>query len=39
MIALVVDGVIFLKADDSTVPLSSGRAGPFSYKTRDGKRS
>lgn len=40
MIALVVDGVIYLKADDSLVPLfeREGQA-PFSYKTRDGRRT
>jgi DNA transformation protein len=40
MIALVVDGVIYLKADDSFVPLFE-REGqtPFSYQTRDGKRT
>ena len=40
MIALVVDGAIYLKADDSFVPLfeREGQA-PFSYKTRDGKRT
>jgi DNA transformation protein len=40
MIALVVDGVIYLKADASFVPLFE-REGqtPFSYKTRDGKRT
>lgn len=40
MIALVVDGVIYLKADDSFIPLfeREGQA-PFSYKTRDGKRT
>ena len=40
MIALVVDGVIYLKADDSFVPLFE-REGqtPFSYITRDGKRT
>ena len=40
MIALVVDSVIYLKADDSFVPLfeREGQA-PFSYKTRDGKRT
>ena len=40
MIALVVDDVIYLKADDSFVPLFE-REGqtPFSYKTRDGKRT
>ena len=40
MIALVVDGVIYLKADDSFGPLFE-REGqtPFSYKTRDGRRT
>jgi DNA transformation protein len=40
MIALAVDGVIYLKADDSLVPLFE-REGqvPFSYKTRDGRRT
>ena len=40
MIALVVDSVVYLKADDSFVPLFE-REGqtPFSYKTRDGKRT
>src|SRR3954469_16511283 len=40
MIALVVDGVIYLKADDSFIPLfeREGHA-PFSYETRDGKRT
>jgi len=40
MIALVVDGVIYLKADDSLVPLFE-REGqtPFSYKTRNGRRT
>ena len=40
MIALVVDGVVYLKADESFVPLfeREGQA-PFSYKTRDGKRT
>jgi len=40
MIALVVDGVIYLKADDSFVSLfeREGQA-PFSYRTRDGKRT
>ena len=40
MIALVVDGVIYLKVDDSLVPLfeREGQA-PFSYKTRDGRRT
>jgi DNA transformation protein len=40
MIALVVDSVIYFKADDSFVPLfkREGQA-PFSYQTRDGKRT
>jgi DNA transformation protein len=40
MIALVVDGVVYLKADDSFIPLFQ-REGqtPFSYKTKDGKRT
>ena len=40
MIALVVDGVIYLKADESLVPLfeREGQA-PFTYKTRDGTRT
>src|SRR6476660_8450397 len=40
MIALVVDGVVYLKADDSFVPLfeQEGQA-PFSYRTRDGQRT
>jgi DNA transformation protein len=40
MIALAVDGVIFLKADDSFIPLflREGQS-PFSYRTRDGKRT
>jgi DNA transformation protein len=40
MIALVVGGVIYLKADDNLIPLFE-REGqiPFSYKTRDGKRT
>ena len=40
MIALVVDGVIYLKADDRPCPAfeREGQA-PFSYKTRDGKRT
>ena len=39
MIALVVDGVIFLKADVQTIP-DFEREGlrPFSYKTRTGTR-
>src|SRR6185295_5622799 len=40
MIALVVDGVIFLKADASTIA-GFEREGlrPFSYKTKDGTRT
>jgi DNA transformation protein len=40
MIALVVDGVIYLKADETFIPLFE-REGqtPFSYKTRDGRRT
>jgi DNA transformation protein len=40
MIALVVDGVIFLKADETLVPQFE-REGltPFSYKTKDGRRT
>jgi DNA transformation protein len=40
MIALVVDGVIYLKADDSFVPLfEREEQAPFSYITRGGKRT
>jgi DNA transformation protein len=40
MFALAVDGVIYLKADDSFIPLfqREGQA-PFAYQTRDGKRT
>ena len=40
MIALVVDGVIFLKADERTIPQFE-REGlkPFSYRTSDGART
>jgi DNA transformation protein len=40
MIALVVEGVIYLKADDSFIPLfeREGQA-PFKYKSRDGQRT
>ena len=40
MIALVVDGVIFLKADETLVPRFE-REGlpPFSYKTKEGRRT
>jgi len=37
---LVVDSVVYLKADDSFVPLfERERQVPFSYKTRDGSRN
>jgi DNA transformation protein len=40
MIALVVDGVIFLKADDETIPQFEGEGlSPFSYKTKGGRRT
>ena len=40
MIALVVDGVIYLKADDSNVAAFEREGlAPFSYKTQDGKRA
>jgi DNA transformation protein len=40
MIALVVDGVIFLKADEETVPgFEREGLAPFSYKTKDGRRT
>ena len=40
MIALVVDGVIFLKADETLVPQfeREGQA-PFSYQTKEGRRT
>jgi DNA transformation protein len=40
MIALAVDGVVYLKADDTFVPLfeREGQA-PFSYRTRNGSRT
>ena len=40
MIALVVDGIVYLKADDTFILLfeREGQA-PFSYRTRDGKRT
>jgi DNA transformation protein len=40
MIALVVDGVIYLKTDDSLVPLfeREGQA-PFRYRSGDGQRT
>jgi DNA transformation protein len=40
MIALVVDGVIFLKADAETVPRFESEGLPaFSYKTKEGRRT
>jgi len=40
MIALVVKGVIFLKADDHTIPRFEREGlSPFSYKTKDGSRT
>jgi DNA transformation protein len=40
MIALVVRGVIYLKADDETVPQFEREGlGPFTYKTKTGERS
>jgi DNA transformation protein len=40
MIALVVDGVIFLKADAEIVPRFEGEGlPPFSYKTKEGRRT
>ncbi|MBX9827636.1 MAG: TfoX/Sxy family protein [Xanthobacteraceae bacterium] len=40
MIALVVDGVIYLKADAEIVPRFEGEGlPPFSYKTNEGRRT
>ena len=40
MIALVADGVVFLKADERTIPQFEREGlGPFTYETRDGTRS
>jgi DNA transformation protein len=40
MLGLVVDGVIFLKADDRTIPQFQREGlAPFTYKTRSGTRS
>jgi DNA transformation protein and related proteins len=40
MIALVVDGVIFLKADAAIIPLFEGEGlSPFSYKRKQGRRT
>ena len=40
MFAIVVDGVIFLKADDRSIPRFKGEGlGPFTYSTKTGTRS
>jgi DNA transformation protein len=40
MIALVSRGVIYLKADDVTIPsFQREKLGPFSYRTKTGQRS
>jgi len=40
MIALVVDGVIFLKADETLAPQFEREGlAPFSYKTKEGRRT
>jgi DNA transformation protein len=40
MIALVVDGVIFLKADEETIPQFEGEGlSPFSYRSKGGRRT
>ena len=40
MIALAVRGVIYLKADEQTIPTFEREGlGPFSYKTKTGMRS
>jgi len=40
MIALVVRGTIYLKADDETIPAYEREGlGPFTYKTKTGTRS
>ncbi|MBX9847178.1 MAG: TfoX/Sxy family protein [Xanthobacteraceae bacterium] len=40
MIALVVDGVIYLKADAEIVPLFEGEgSSPFSYRRKEGRRT
>jgi DNA transformation protein len=40
MIALVVDGVIFLKADETLIPQFEREGlAPFSYKTKEGRRT
>jgi DNA transformation protein len=40
MVALVVDGMIFLKADETLVPQFEREGlAPFSYKTKEGRRT
>lgn len=40
MIALAVDGVVFLKADEHNIPeFEREGLGPFRYQTKDGKRT
>jgi DNA transformation protein and related proteins len=40
MIALVVDGVVFLKADAGIIPLFEREGlSPFSYKRKEGRRT
>ena len=40
MIAMVVDGVIFLKADETLAPQFEREGlSPFSYKTKEGRRT
>lgn len=40
MIALVVDGLIFLKADAEIAPIFEGEGlSPFSYRTKEGRRT
>jgi DNA transformation protein len=40
MFAIVVDGVIFLKADEQCIPRFQGEGlGPFTYSTKTGTRS
>lgn len=39
MFALVFDGVIYLKADDGSIPLFEGEnCAPFGYQTKTGRR-
>jgi DNA transformation protein len=40
MIAIVVDGAVFLKADERTIPRFEREGlAPFSYRTKHGRRS